>query len=495
MADPNLSPALAQTLPWIATALLLFACLCLLWLALQNRGMVRSLSDAIVRLETRLETQTNINELRAHASDDLLRDLDVSIRGAQSDLRTSLERRLGELEFEQSEMHNAAHLRTIERVDVLQNALHKALAEGRAQSLRALIELREAVKLSLSEQRELTGQRQTETLKVLHDTVQQSSRSVERQLAEALSRNSSELGQRFARLTDTTDQRLKEISGEVEKRLSEGFEKTTATFADVVKRLALIDQAQKKITELSTNVVSLQAILADKRSRGAFGEVQLNALIRNILPSNSYALQHRLSNERIADCILFLPQPTGNVAIDAKFPLEAFQAMTKLSIGQSEYSHAERQFKRDIRRHINDIASKYIVPGETSSGAVMFIPAEAVFAEIQARHPDLVQSAHRAHVWMVSPTTLMAILNTARAVLKDEATQRQVHVIQEHLAGLSVDFERFQKRMENLSRHITLAHKDVDDAKLSAQKISSRFEKIEQVDFDEKINPLAKNDS
>jgi len=330
------------------------------------------------------------------------------------------------------------------------------------QSTRSMSDFREQMQAAFNQHQTRFEQRQGDAIKTLQDSLQNGMQVVQRQVVEALSRSSDELGKRVEGLTQTTDKRLKDISGEVEKRLSEGFEKTTATFADIVKRLALIDEAQKKITELSGNVVSLQEILADKRSRGAFGEVQLNALIRNVLPESSFSLQYTLSNEKVADCVLFLPKPTGNVAIDAKFPLESYRRMTDVSLSETERKGAERQFKIDIRKHIQDISEKYIIRGETSDGAVMFIPAEAVFAEIQAHHPDIVQEAQLARVWMVSPTTLMAILNTARAVLKDEATREQVHIIREHLTGLAKDFGRFQKRMDDLSKHIKQANKDVD---------------------------------
>lgn len=276
--------------------------------------------------------------------------------------------------------------------------------------------------------------------------------------------NAEELGKRVEGLTQSTDKRLQQISGEVERRLTEGFEKTTATFADILKRRALIVEAQKKITELSTNVVSVQEVLADKRSRGAYGEVHLSALIRNVMPQASFAFQYTLPNDKVVDCILFLPDPTGTVAIDAKFPLESYQRMTDIALAESDRKDAERQFKQDVRKHIQDIA------GTTSDGAVMFIPAEAVFAEIQAHHPDLVEEANSLRVWMVSPTTLWAILNTARAVLKDAATREQVDIIQEHLGYLGKDFERFQKRMDTLSRHIEQAHKDVKAVHKSAER-------------------------
>jgi DNA recombination protein RmuC len=305
----------------------------------------------------------------------------------------------------------------------------------------------------------------------------------QKQINESLTRNIEGLMKQVNQLTDKTDHRLKEISGQVEKRLSEGFEKTTATFADIVKRLALIDEAQKKITELSGNVVSLQEVLNDKRSRGAFGEVQLNSLISNVMPEQSYALQYKLSNERIADCVLFLPEPTGMIAIDSKFPLESFRKMTDIRLGDHERTSAEKQFRNDVLKHVKDISDKYIIEGETSDGAVMFLPAEAIFAEIQSHYPDLVDRAHQARVWMVSPTTLWATLNTARAVLKDAATREQVHIIQEHLRYLSKDFDRFQQRMDDLAKHIDQAHRDVDKINTSAKKITTRFEKIENVEL------------
>jgi len=307
---------------------------------------------------------------------------------------------------------------------------------------------------------------------------------LQKQTSDVLKTNSEELGKRMDALAEKTDKRLESISGQVEKRLSEGFEKTTATFSDILKRLALIDEAQKKITELSSNVVSLQEVLSDKRSRGTFGEVQLASLIRNVLPESGFSLQYTLSNGTRVDCILFLPEPTGNVAIDSKFPLESYRRMTDFSITEAERITAERQFKQDVRKHIQDIAGKYILPGETSDGAVMFIPAEAVFSEIQAHHPDLVEQAHAAKVWMVSPTTMWATLNTARAVLKDAATREQVHIIQEHLGYLAKDFERFRRRMDDLSKHIEQAHKDVENVNTSARKITSRFEKIEKVELE-----------
>mgnify|MGYP000709414559 CR=1 FL=1 len=303
------------------------------------------------------------------------------------------------------------------------------------------------------------------------------------QIIETLQYNAAQTDKQVEKLTQKTDERLKEISGQVEKRLAEGFEKTTATFQDIIKRLTLIDEAQKKITELSSNVVNLQEVLADKRSRGAFGEVQLSALVSNVLPEKSYALQHSFSNNVRADCVLFLPEPSGTICIDAKFPLENYQRMMDTQVSEIECVAAARQFKQDIKIHINAIASKYIIPNETADGAIMFIPAEAVFAEIHGHHPDLVQAAQQAKVWLTSPTTLMAILTTARAVIKDDATRKQIHIIQQHLGELGKDFIRFQTRMTKLAQHIKQAHEDVDNVHVSAKKITSRFAKIEQVEL------------
>ncbi len=311
------------------------------------------------------------------------------------------------------------------------------------------------------------------------------------EMAKSLHLASEQMTLRINELTASTDNRLKDISGQVEKRLADGFEKTTKTFNDILQRLALIDDAQKKITELSTNVVSLQEVLSDKRSRGAFGEVQLNSLIRNVLPEQHFAIQHTLSNGKIADCILFLPEPTGNVVVDSKFPLENYKKMADNSLGELDRKAAERQFKIDIKKHINDISDKYLIEKETADGAIMFIPAEAIFAEIHAHHGDLVEYANKKRVWLASPTTLMAILTTARSVLKDEATRKQIHIIQAHLSHLSADFSRFKGRFANLAKHIDQAASDVKQIHTSADKISSRFEKIEQVELQQEDASVA----
>ena len=285
-------------------------------------------------------------------------------------------------------------------------------------------------------------------------------------------------------LVKTVDGRLEQIGGKVSERLDEGFKKTNETFVSVMARLATIDEAQKKIDGLTTNMVSLQELLGDKRSRGAFGEVQLEGLVRNILSPSIYEFQYTLPNGSRADCVLKLPEPTGMVAVDAKFPLENYHRMFDTALAEPDRALARRQFKADIKKHVDDISSKYIIPGVTSDGAVMFVPAEAVFAEIHAHHPDVIDYAMQRRVWVVSPTTLMAVLNTARAVMKDVETRKQVHIIQDELGKLSKDFGRFDERMKKLAEHIRQANKDVEDVQISSRKITDRFSKIERVDLE-----------
>ena len=326
-------------------------------------------------------------------------------------------------------------------------------------------------------------QHQIHSLKLIQDSMQNATNDMRNQVATLLHQSTQRLTDQFDKLTQTTQEKLKDISQEVNRQLTTGFEKTTHTFTDVVKRLAIIDEAQKRITELSTSVVSLQEILSDKKSRGAFGEVQLSGLLHNMLPEKQFSLQHTLSNGKRADCLLFLPEPTGNIVIDAKFPLESFRRLQNESMTDAEKKIVETQFKIDIKKHIQDIAEKYIIPGETSDGAMLFIPAEAIFAEIHGKFEELVLFAQQKRVWLVSPTTMMAILTTARAVLKDAATRAQIHIIQEHLIGLGKDFDRFQKRMDDLAKHMNQAHQDVELVHKSSQKLTSRFQKIEKVDM------------
>src|SRR5215467_10330425 len=314
-----------------------------------------------------------------------------------------------------------------------------------------------------------------EMLKDLHEgLVQQGDR---------LGRN---LGESSERLSLKIDQRLDQIAGKVDERLEEGFKKTNETFVSVMQRLATIDEAQKKIESLTGSVVSLQQLLGDKKSRGAFGEVQLEGLVRNVLPNAAFEFQYTLSNNTKVDCVLRLPPPTGLVPVDSKIPLENYHRMFDRESDDAGRAAAQRQFKADVRKHVDDIARNYLIAGETSDGAMMFVPAEAVFAEIHAYHPEVVEYANGKRVWIVSPTTMMAVLNTARAVLKDVETRRHIHVIKEELAKLGMDFARFDERMRKLADHIRQAHEDAQEVQVSGRKISQRFQQIEAAEIEEK---------
>lgn len=340
--------------------------------------------------------------------------------------------------------------------------------------------------LQLAQNNSLALTRET-VLEKLHNTLAEQGKA-QQELIQSTMRNATlQLTASIESLTKTVDGRLEQIGGKVSERLDEGFKKTNQTFMDVMARLATIDEAQKKIDGLTTNVVSLQELLGDKRSRGAFGEVQLEALVRNVLPVNSFAMQYTFENGTRADCALFLPEPTGTVAVDSKFPLENYHRMLDNKLTEAEKLVAEKQFKLDVKKHVDDIAKKYIISNVTSDGAVMFIPAEAVFAELHAYHADVIEYAMNRRVWVVSPTTLMAVLNTARAVLKDVETRKQVHVIKEELGKLSKDFGRFDLRMKKLADNIRQAHENAQDVHISSQKITQRFAQIERVELSNNV--------
>jgi DNA recombination protein RmuC len=346
-----------------------------------------------------------------------------------------------------------------------------------------LLSTREAMQaLQLAQNSSLAQTRET-VLETLHKTLSEQTKSQQAQINDSMLKATTTLTQSIESLSKVVDARLEEIGGKVSERLEEGFKKTNETFVSVMERLATIDEAQKKIDGLSSNMVSLQELLGDKRSRGAYGEVQLEGLVRNVLPTSSFKMQHTFENGTRVDCALFLPDPTGTVAVDSKFPLENYHRMFDSSLSEAIQAQAEKQFKADIKKHVDDIASKYIIPNVTSDGAVMFIPAEAVFAEIHAYHPEIIDYAMNKRVWVVSPTTLMAVLNTARAVLKDVEMRKQVHIIKEELGKLSKDFERFDTRMKKLADNIRQAHENAQDVHISSQKISRRFSQIERVEL------------
>jgi DNA recombination protein RmuC len=349
----------------------------------------------------------------------------------------------------------------------------------------ALIALGVVVWLAVRVQAQLE-QKHRQMLSDLHTGLSQQSDRLTTRLSGELSQTRETLHRLEISIGESLANRLDQISHRVNERLDEGFRKTNDTFVNVMQRLTTIDEAQKKIETLTGSVVELHDLLGDKRTRGAFGEVQLEALVRNVLPPAAFEMQYTLSNGTRVDCVLRLPAPTGMVCVDSKFPLENYNRMLDRQTSEAERAAAQRQFKADVRKHVDDIARKYILAGETSDGAVMFLPAEAVFAEIHAYNADVVDYANARRVWIVSPTTLMAVLNTARAVLKDVETRKQIDVIKDALGRLAVEFSRFDERMRKLAEHIGQAHEDAQRIQTTGEKISRQFQRIESAELEEK---------
>jgi len=276
------------------------------------------------------------------------------------------------------------------------------------------------------------------------------------------------------------------INDKVNERLDESFNKTNRTFTSILERLSRIDEAQKKIDILSTDIVSLQSILTDKKSRGIFGEVNLKHILVSIFGErndNIYRLQYTFSNNTIADAVIFAPEPLGTVAIDSKFPLENYQIMVDKNRSQMERLLAEKQFKIDVKKHIDAISQKYIIPGVTSNQAIMFLPAEAIFSEINAYHVDLVEYAHKKSIWITSPTTLISTFTVVQVLLKNMERDKYTSIIHDELNKLGLEFSRYKERWDKLSRSIETVNKDVESIHITTDKISKRFESISSVDI------------
>lgn len=294
----------------------------------------------------------------------------------------------------------------------------------------------------------------------------------------------------FNKLNDRMDNKLNSINDRVNERIDENFEKTNKTFTSVLERLSKIDEAQKKIDSLSTDIVSLQSVLTDKKSRGIFGEVNLKNIISNVFGEKNdkiYKLQYSFSNGTIADCVLFAPEPLGLIAIDSKFPLENYQNMVDKNLSADERNKFEKKFKIDLKKHIDDISNKYIIPGITSDQSIMFLPAEAIFAEVNAYHLDIVEYAYKKRVWITSPTTLISTLTTIQVILKNLERDKYASIIHNELNLLSEEFRRYKERWDKLSRSIETVNKDIKDIHNTTEKISKRFNSINQVDI-EKIS-------
>lgn len=290
----------------------------------------------------------------------------------------------------------------------------------------------------------------------------------------------------FTKQSEAIERRLGLINDKVNERLDVNFERTNKTFANVLERLSKIDEAQKKIDGLSTDIVSLQSILTDKKTRGIFGETNLSIILSSIFGEKNdkiYRLQYTLPNSTICDAILFAPEPLGTIAIDSKFPLEHYEQMTDKNLSKTEREVAEKMFKSDVKKHIDAISSKYIIEGVTSSQAIMFLPAEAIFAEVNAYHPDLLNYAYAKRVWITSPTTLMSTLTIISMIIKDMERDKYAAVIHSELSKLGVEFNRYKERWDHLSKSIETVNKDVLSIHTTTEKITKRFQEINNVDI------------
>ncbi len=320
----------------------------------------------------------------------------------------------------------------------------------------------------------------------------------QQQLAGGLTHVSEAQAAAQSNMLQLMEQRLAQVSGQMNENLHGSARRTAQSLGELQQRLATIDKAQENITKLSGDVLSLQDILSNKQTRGAFGEIQLNDIVSKALPKDSYALQATLSNGKRADCLIHLPNPPGPIVVDSKFPLEAYEALRNAET-QAQLNEAARMLRTSVKAHIKAISEKYILEGETADGALMFLPSEAVYAELHANFPELVREGFSARVWIVSPTTCMATLNTMRAILKDARMREQAGAIRRELGMLYQDVERLGTRVENLDRHFGQASKDIAEIKISADKSRRRARRLDNFDFEElaqdddaKVVPLSK---
>lgn len=300
----------------------------------------------------------------------------------------------------------------------------------------------------------------------------------------------------FTKLNEQVERRLLAVNEKVNERLDQNFDKTNKTFMNVIERLSKIDEAQKKIETLSTDIVSLQSILTDKKTRGIFGEVNLKHILTSVFGEKNdaiFRMQYTLSSGVIADSVVFAPEPLGTIAIDSKFPLEHYQLMVDKKLSPDMRENYEKMFKQDMKKHIDAISNKYIIPGETTDQAILFLPAEAIFAEVNAYHPDIIEYAYKKRVWITSPTTLISTLTVIEMIIKNMERDKYTSVIHEELNKLGIEFSRYKERWDKLARSIQTVNKDVESVSITADKISKKFDTINKVevqkleDYDSKI--------
>ena len=380
------------------------------------------------------------------------------------------------------------------------------LAENNEKLLLRFNELGQNINGTINMNNQLLSKNHTENSQLLTESMNNAIQKLSMGLSEnntvltgVMTENNNQLikniNENFEKLNQKMENRLDFMNIKVEERLSKGFEETTKTFGNVLERLSKIDEAQKKIEALSSNVVSLQDVLTDKKSRGIFGEVQLYQILASVFGEKNdklYQKQYKLSNGTIVDSIIFTPEPLGNIAVDSKFPLENYRKMYNNELSQIERKNARKDFVNDLKKHIDVISSKYIIKNETSEQAVLFLPAEAIFAEINAYHTDIIEHAYKKNVRIASPTTLISVLTVIQVITTNMERDKYASVIQHELEKLNIEFGRYQTRWNSLQKDIEKVSKDVKDITTTSNKISKRFTEISNVKFDKKSDNLFK---
>ena len=380
------------------------------------------------------------------------------------------------------------------------------LAENNEKLLLRFNELGQNINGTINMNNQLLSKNHTENSQLLTESMNNAIQKLSMGLSEnntvltgVMTENNNQLikniNENFEKLNQKMENRLDFMNTKVEERLSKGFEETTKTFGNVLERLSKIDEAQKKIEALSSNVVSLQDVLTDKKSRGIFGEVQLYQILASVFGEKNdklYQKQYKLSNGTIVDSIIFTPEPLGNIAVDSKFPLENYRKMYNNELSQIERKNARKDFVNDLKKHIDVISSKYIIKNETSEQAVLFLPAEAIFAEINAYHTDIIEHAYKKNVRIASPTTLISVLTVIQVITTNMERDKYASVIQHELEKLNIEFGRYQTRWNSLQKDIEKVSKDVKDITTTSNKIIKRFTEISNVKFDKKSDNLFK---
>ena len=307
------------------------------------------------------------------------------------------------------------------------------------------------------------------------------------QMVQASSQQQQNITSQLSEQSARMEQTLSNFRQQLGHSLQQQTQSTHDNLTKLSERLAVIDRANSQITELTGQVTQLHNILANKTERGAFGEVQLENLVKTVLPPNSYAFQVTLANQKRADCILKLPNPPGDIVIDSKFPLDAWYNLQNSETKEQQIA-ARRQLAISVRGHVKDIQDKYIIAGSTAESACLFLPSEAVYAELHANLPDVIDASYKARVWIVSPTTMMATLNTVRAVLRDARLREQTAIIQSEMLKLIEDVSRLDARVENLNRHFSQVQKDISEIQTSTSRISKRSYRITELEVPEDEN-------